>query len=159
MTDPALDALLAAHVHLLEGAVAIPGQAGTTCNLEGLVFASFAGNIAEFRLGDAISAAALRTPDTKASALGAGWVRFAPRRLDAHARDRAIAWFESAWRHADAELAGVDLAGAFDEPEEDVDGSDDDADDDDDDDAADDDERADEVPGGPGGRESNRPAG
>ena len=71
------------------------------------MFAAFAGGIAEFRLGDAISAAALRTPDTKASARGAGWVRFAPRRLDAHARDRAIAWFESAWRHADAELAGA----------------------------------------------------
>jgi hypothetical protein len=52
-------------------------------------------------------------------------VRFAPRRLDAHARDRAISWFESAWRHADAELAG-----AADEPDEDEDedGPDDDDD-------------------------------
>jgi hypothetical protein len=53
-------------------------------------------------------------------------VRFAPRRLDARARDRAIAWFESAWRHADAELAG-----ATDEPDEGEDGPDDDDDDDD----------------------------
>jgi hypothetical protein len=52
-------------------------------------------------------------------------VRFAPRRLDAHARDRAIAWFESAWRHVDAELAG-----AADEPDEDEAAPDDDADDD-----------------------------
>ena len=133
MTDRALDALLAAHVHRLEGAVAVPGPAGTTCDLEGFVFAAFAGGIAEFRLGDAVSAAALRTPDTKASARGAGWVRFAPRRLDAHARDRAIAWLESAWRHADAALAG-----AFDEPEDDADGSEDDMDDGDD---GDDDER------------------
>ncbi len=156
MTGPALDALLAAHVHLLEGAVAVPGPAETTCVLEGLVFAAFAGDKAEFHLGDAVGAAALRTPDAKASARGAGWVRFAPRRLDAHARDRAIAWFESAWRHADAALAG-----AFDEPgraDDDADGSDDDADDDEDNDAADD-ERDGRGIGGPGGRESNRPAG
>jgi hypothetical protein len=51
-------------------------------------------------------------------------VRFAPRRLDAHARDRAIAWFESAWRHADAELAGD-----ADEPDVDEDGPDDEDDD------------------------------
>ena len=126
MTDPALEALLAAHVGLLEGAVAVPGPTGTACALEGLVFAAFAGGVAEFRLGEAVSAAALRTPDAKASARGTGWVRFAPRRLDARARDRAIAWFESAWRHADAELAG-----ATDEPDEGEDGPDDDDDDDD----------------------------
>jgi hypothetical protein len=34
-------------------------------------------------------------------------VRFAPRRLDGHARDRALAWLESAWRRADAELTGI----------------------------------------------------
>jgi hypothetical protein len=126
VTDPALEALLAAHVGLLEGAVAAPGPTGTACDLEGLVFAAFAGGVAEFRLGEAVSAAALRTPDAKASARGTGWVRFAPRRLDARARDRAIAWFESAWRHADAELAG-----ATDEPDEGEDGPDDDDDDDD----------------------------
>ena len=125
MTDPALEALLAAYVGLLEGAVAVPWPTGTACNIEGLVFAVFAAGVADFRLGEAVSAAALRTTDTKASALGAGWVRFAPRRLDAHARDRAIAWFESAWRHADAELAA-----AADEPDEDKDedGPDDDDD-------------------------------
>ncbi|MDR3544679.1 MAG: hypothetical protein P4L30_02785 [Candidatus Limnocylindrales bacterium] len=124
MTDPALEALLAAHVGLLEGAVAVPGPAWTACHLEGFVFAAFAGGVAEFRLGETVSAAALRTPDTKVSARGAGWVRFAPRRLDAHARDRAIAWFESAWRHADAELAGD-----ADEPDVDEDGPDDEDDD------------------------------
>ena len=124
MTDPALEALLAAHVGLLEGAVAVPGPAWTACHLEGFVFAAFAGGVAEFRLGEAVSAAALRTPDAKVSTWGAGWVRFAPRRLDAHARDRAIAWFESAWRHADAELAGD-----ADEPDVDEDGPDDEDDD------------------------------
>jgi hypothetical protein len=124
VTDPALEALLAAHVGLLEGAVAVPGPAWTACHLDGFVFAAFAGGVAEFRLGETVSAAALRTPDTKVSARGAGWVRFAPRRLDAHARDRAIAWFESAWRHADAELAGD-----ADEPDVDEDGPDDEDDD------------------------------
>jgi hypothetical protein len=131
VTDPALEALLAAYVGLLEGAVAVPGPTGTACNLEGLVFAVFAAGVADFRLGEAVSAGALRTPDTKASDRGAGWVRFAPRRLDAHARDRAIAWFESAWRHADAELAA-----AADEPDEDEDEDGPDDDDDEGDDRA-----------------------
>jgi len=57
---------------------------------------------ASFRLDPAVAAAARRTPDTGASDRGAEWVRFAPAALDAHAVDRARAWFGSAARRARA---------------------------------------------------------
>ena len=58
------------------------------------------GDAASFRLAEAVAAAALRTPDTSASDQGRGWVTLRPATLDGHARDRAVAWFESAWRAA-----------------------------------------------------------
>jgi hypothetical protein len=119
MTDPALAALLAEQVEQLEGAVPVRAGKGTECYLDDVLFAVLAGGVAEFRLRDEVAAAALRTPDATPSTRGAGWVRFAPGRLDGHARDRARAWLESAWRLADAELAGIaggpnDWAGADD---------------------------------------------
>jgi hypothetical protein len=107
MTDPTLAALLAEQTGLLEGTMAVPTPRGIEYYLDEVLFAALAGDAAEFRLRDEVGAAALRTPDVTASERGAGWVRFAPRRLDGHARDRALAWLESAWRRADAELAGV----------------------------------------------------
>ena len=107
MTHPTLAALLGEQAGLLEGTEAVPTGQGTDYYVEHVLFASLAGSVAEFRLREEVGAAALRTPDVKASARGAGWVRFAPRRLDGHARDRALAWLESAWRRADAELSGV----------------------------------------------------
>lgn len=106
MTGPSLADLLAATAGLLEGTVLVPMGQGTDCYLDDVLFASLAGDVAEFRLRDEVGAAALRTPNATTSARGAGWVRFAPRTLDTHARDRATAWLESAWRRADAELAG-----------------------------------------------------
>ena len=54
----------------------------------------------EVRLRPAVAAAALRTPDVEVSPRGRGWVRFAPPDVDEFARDRAIAWLESAVRLA-----------------------------------------------------------
>ncbi len=107
MTDPALAVLLAEHVGLLDGAAGKPNGPGTGYYLEDVLFAYVDHGGAEFRLREEVGAAALRTPDLTASRRGPGWVRFAPRRLDGHARDRVVAWLESAWRRADAELAGV----------------------------------------------------
>ena len=107
MTDLTLAALLADGAGLLEGTEVVSTGSGTDYYLEHVLFASLVGSGAEFRLRDEVGTVALRTPDVKASARGAGWVRFAPRRLDGHARDRALAWFESAWRRADAELSGI----------------------------------------------------
>ena len=107
MTEPTLAALLAEGAGLLEETAAVPTGHGTDYYLEDVLFASLAGRVAEFHLRDEVGTVALRTPDVTSSARGAGWVRFAPRRLDGHARDRALAWLESAWRRADAELSGI----------------------------------------------------
>lgn len=56
------------------------------------------GSAAEFRLDPAVAAAAVRTPDTAQSSRGPGWVLFRPATLDAHAADRATAWFAAAYR-------------------------------------------------------------
>jgi hypothetical protein len=117
MTDPTLGALLAAAAAQLEGTADVPTGRGIDYYLDDFLFASLAGDVAEFRLRDEVGAAALRTPDTAPSPRGAGWVRFAPKRLDGHARDRALAWFESGWRRADAELSGI-ADGAMDADEQ-----------------------------------------
>lgn len=107
MTAPTLATVLAGGAARLEGASGVPTGQGTDLYLDDVLFASIVVDVAEFRLRDEVGAAALRTPNVSASPRGPGWVRFAPRQLDGHARDRALAWLESAWRRADAELSGV----------------------------------------------------
>jgi len=107
MTVPSLAALLSDAAERLEGTAGVPTGQGTDLYLDDVLFASLASEAAEFRLREEVGAAALRTPNVTASVRGAGWVRFAPRHLDGHARDRALAWLESAWRRADSELAGI----------------------------------------------------
>ena len=107
MTVPTLSALLAEQAGMLEETAAVPTGQWTDYYLDDVLFASLAGSVAEFHLRDEVGAVALRTPDVTSSARGVGWVRFAPRRLDGHARDRALAWLESSWRRADAELSGI----------------------------------------------------
>jgi hypothetical protein len=76
---------------------------GREWSIGGIVFAATEGDGAVFRLSPAVSAAALRTPDTAASPRGRDWVLFRPKTLDRHAVDRAEAWLASAWRRADGE--------------------------------------------------------
>jgi hypothetical protein len=59
------------------------------------------GSSAEFALDPAVADAAARTPDVTPSDRGPGWVVFAPRDLDDHAADRAVAWLASAHRRAE----------------------------------------------------------
>jgi hypothetical protein len=59
------------------------------------------GSSAEFALDPAVADAATRTPDVETSGRGPGWVVFAPRDLDDHAADRAVAWLASAHRRAE----------------------------------------------------------
>jgi hypothetical protein len=117
MTDPALAMLIAEHVGLLDGATGRPNGRGTGYHLDDVLFAFVDRGGAEFRLREEVGAAALRTPDVTVSRRGPGWVLFTPRRVDAHARDRAIAWLESAWRRADAELSGLDAGRPDDGPD------------------------------------------
>ncbi len=119
MTGPSLAALLADAAERLEGTVGVPTGQGTDLLLDDVLFASLAAEAAEFRLREEVGAAALRTPNVTASVRGAGWVRFAPRHLDGHARDRARAWLESAWRRADSELAGLEADDVDDGADED----------------------------------------
>jgi hypothetical protein len=63
-------------------------------------FATVSGQTVEFRLHRAIAAAAAGTPDVTGSPRGPDWVAFTPPELDRFASDRAVAWFESAWRRA-----------------------------------------------------------
>ena len=66
----------------------------------GRPFAALTERELEARLEPFVATAALRTPDTTMSPRGSGWVRFAPPTLDRYAADRAVAWIEHAWRHA-----------------------------------------------------------
>ncbi len=106
MTEPTLASVLAERATLLEGATAAPGDDGTAWRLDAVVFAVVAGSLVEFRLRPEVAAATLRTADVTASPRGAGWIRFSPPTLDGFALDRALAWFELAWRVADESSGG-----------------------------------------------------
>ena len=51
------------------------------------------GSVASFLLDPTVAAAAVRTPDARASSRGPGWVELQPAEVDEHAADRANAWF------------------------------------------------------------------
>ena len=76
---------------------------GLTWSVGDVVFATLdaGGMVASFRLDPVLAGAARRTPDTRASARGDAWVEFAPGVVDAHAEDRARAWFMAAARRAE----------------------------------------------------------
>jgi hypothetical protein len=77
-------------------------HSGTTIEyVRGLtVFAVREGPRLSFRLRPEVVAAGLRTPDTGISARGADWITLTPAVVDGFALDRALSWFESAWRLA-----------------------------------------------------------
>lgn len=64
------------------------------------IFAVLGGEFLEVALAPAIATAALRTPDTRPSPRGAGWIAFWPRNPDQFALDRAEAWVRLAHRRA-----------------------------------------------------------
>lgn len=73
---------------------------GVEWRVGGVAFAALGGDIAEFRLSPVVAAAARATPDADVSARGGAWVSFSPSQLDRYSRDRAVAWFGSAYRNA-----------------------------------------------------------
>jgi hypothetical protein len=97
-----LELLTAAGEGLASVSVRVDPSGGLVWDRGGRAFATSSpdGVAAEFLLDPAVAAAALRTPDTEPSRRGPDWVRFRPGELDDHARDRAEAWFGSAWRRA-----------------------------------------------------------
>ncbi len=68
--------------------------AGTDFTVGGIRFVHVAGPTVHFLLRPEVVAAATRTGDASASALGSDWVAFSPSRLDQYALDRAQSWFE-----------------------------------------------------------------
>jgi hypothetical protein len=75
---------------------------GVEWTLAGVVFAAATSDTAEFRLDPVVASAALATPDTASSRRGPEWVAFRPSEFDRLARDRAAAWFGSAYRRTSA---------------------------------------------------------
>jgi hypothetical protein len=64
------------------------------------LFARVSRAVLEVRLPEDIAEASLRTPDTSEIPGRPGWVRFAPTSDERHVRDRAEAWYLTAWRHS-----------------------------------------------------------
>lgn len=100
MSPVALEALLLEAAGALDDAVIRRTAEGHEVAVGGAVAAVIRPDALEARLRPAVASAALRTPDTVPSDRGRGWVRFAPAELDDFARDRALAWLESAVRLA-----------------------------------------------------------
>jgi len=64
------------------------------------VFAVLGPDFVEVALDPAVAAAALRTPDTRPSPRGTGWIAFTPGLADRFALDRAEAWIRLGHRRA-----------------------------------------------------------
>jgi len=64
------------------------------------VFAVLGPDMLEVALDPPIAAAALRTPDTRKSPRGTGWIAFLPGHADRFALDRAEAWLRLGHRRA-----------------------------------------------------------
>ena len=94
------DLLADAAGHLDDVETTLTREGAVTWSRGGRPFATLAtdGASAEFSLDPAVAAAAIRTPDVRASTRGEGWVSFSPAELDDHAADRAVAWLASAHR-------------------------------------------------------------
>jgi hypothetical protein len=100
----AAEGLAEALAELADGPADVQGaKSGTTTDYAraGTIFALASEDAVELRLAADIADAARRTPDTTASDRGDEWVRFSPRSLDGHARDRLAAWFLIAYRLAE----------------------------------------------------------
>jgi len=106
VSDLTLAEILAAAAEGLGDVTVDTGTGGATWAVGPAVFATLAGDLAEFRLDPTVAAAALRTPDTARSIRGTDWIVFGPPLLDDHAVDRAEAWFLSAHRRAAASGRG-----------------------------------------------------
>ena len=66
----------------------------------GRVFAVLGPDLLEVALDPPVAAAALRTPDTRPSPRGTGWIAFTPGVADRFALDRADAWMRLGHRRA-----------------------------------------------------------
>jgi len=84
----------------LAEAEVVAAGADVTWRRRGVAFAELGRDGLAIRVGMAIAAAAVGTPDTRPSARGPDWIEFAPVELDDHALDRLDAWLTAAHRRA-----------------------------------------------------------
>lgn len=102
---PSLTEVLGALAEMLGDVERREVSGGAEYARAGRPFATVAGRAVEVRLDGAVAAAARRTPDVTLSTRGPDWISFRPGALDRFALDRATAWFEAAWRRAEAPAA------------------------------------------------------
>jgi hypothetical protein len=98
VTGASLVDVLAEHAATLERVVVRSAGAAREVLVDGRLVAVLGPADMELCLRTAVAVAALRTPDVGASPRGRGWIRFAPEEVDEFARDRAVAWLDSAVR-------------------------------------------------------------
>jgi hypothetical protein len=98
--DETLDERVEAVVEELDGVTRQRDGESVAYATGGRVFAVLMHDQLEVALDPAIAAAALRTPDTRASSRSAGWVAFTPDGIDRFALDRAESWVRLAHRRA-----------------------------------------------------------
>ena len=76
------------------------GETVLLMTAEGRMFAVLGDDLLEVGLDAPVATAALRTPDTRTSPRGTGWIAFTPAAIDRFALDRAEAWLRLAHRRA-----------------------------------------------------------
>jgi hypothetical protein len=101
MTEGLLQAYVLDHVDAVDDRASfVVDGAARRVEVGGRLVAAVEPDALEVRLRPAVATAALRTPGASASTRGRDWVRYAPEQFDDFARDRALAWLDSAVRLA-----------------------------------------------------------
>jgi hypothetical protein len=98
--DETLDERVEAVVEDLDGVTRRRDGEAILLAVGGRVFAVLGPDLLEVALDPPVGAAALRTPDTRPSPRGTGWIAFTPRAADRFALDRAEAWVRLGHRRA-----------------------------------------------------------
>lgn len=99
-TDETLDERVGSVIEELEDVTRTRDGEVERLAVGGRVFAVVGADLLEAALDPAVARAALKTPDTRPSPRGAGWVAFTPATTDRFALDRAEAWVRLAHRRA-----------------------------------------------------------
>jgi hypothetical protein len=99
-TDESLDERIGSVIDGLEDVARTREGEVERLAVGGRVFAVVGADLLEVALDPPVATAALKTPDTRPSPRGAGWIAFTPTTTDRFALDRAEAWVRLAHRRA-----------------------------------------------------------
>jgi hypothetical protein len=98
--DESLDERVGTVLEELDAVTRDPDGDVDRLSVHGRMFGVLGSDLLEVGLDPAIASAALRTPDTRPSPRGVGWIAFTPATTDRFALDRAEAWVRLAHRRA-----------------------------------------------------------